>query len=158
MANEFSIAPQTVFRISSEGASGEVHLSPEAWRVLTQVNGSRSLAEIATNLNADAAKIAQTADELVRLGLLAAAQDSTTPIRTTVNGVFFENISKEFVRVVGPIGPILIDEEIANLGESREDFPRDKVSSLVERVSAQIPDEKKRLNFQRIILEAIRSL
>lgn len=158
MANESGIAPQTVFQISSEGATGEVHLSPDAWRVLTQVDGSRSVEEIAANLNTNAAKIVQTAEELLRLGLLAAANHSATPARTTVNGMFFENIEKEFVRVVGPIGPILIEEVIENLGESRETFPRDKVSALVERVSSQIPDEKKRLNFQRIILKAIRSL
>lgn len=158
MATDLSITSQTVLRISSEGAAGEVHLSPEAWRVLTQVNGSRSTDEIATNLGIDPASVAKTAEELVRLGLLAIDAKPTTPIRTTVDGVFFENIEKEFVRVVGPIGPILIEEEIANLDESREKFPRDKVSSLVERVSAQIPDEKKRVNFQRIILQAIQGL
>ncbi len=158
MANDVGITPQTIFRISAEGATGAVHLSAEAWRVLTQVNGSRSIGEIATNLNADAAQIVRTAVDLFRLGLLAADKQSTVPVRTTVNGVFFENIEKEFVRVIGPIGPILIEEEIANLGEGRENFPRDKVAMLVERVSAQIADEKKRVNFQRIMLEAIRKL
>ncbi len=158
MPNDLSITPQTIFRISSDGATSEVHLSPEAWRVLTQVNGTRSVGEIAANLNVDPAIAFKMAEELVRLGLLAVDTQSTTPARTTVGGIFFENIEKELVRVVGPIGPILIEEEIANLGESRNSFPRDKVSSLVERVSVQIPDEKKRVNFQRIILEAIRNL
>jgi len=158
MANDVSISPQTIFRISTDGATGEVHLSAESWRVLTQVDGSRSIGEIATSLNIDAAQTARTAEDLFRLGLLALAKQSTVPVRTTVNGVFFENIAKEFVRVIGPIGPILIEEEIANLGEGRENFPRDKVAMLVERVSAQINDEKKKVNFQRIMLEAIRKL
>lgn len=158
MPNDQSITSQTIFRISSDGAVGEIHLSAEAWRVLTQVDGSRSVGEIAANLSVDPAFVTKTTGELERLGLLAVDSKSTEPVRTTVNGVFFENIEKEFVRVVGPIGPILIEEEIANLGESRDSFPRDKVSSFVERVSAQIPDEKKRLNFQRITLEAIRKL
>ncbi len=158
MANDSVVALETIFRISSEGATGEVHLSANAWRVLTQVNGARSIREIAANLNADPGQTLRSAEELFRLGLVVVDSQTAVPAKATVNGVFFQNIEKEFVKVVGPIGPILIEEEVANLGEARENFPRAKVAELVERVSAQIEDDAHRLNFQRIILQAIRKL
>jgi len=158
MANDTVVALETIFRISSEGATGEVHLSARAWRVLTQIDGSRSVREIAANLNADPEQTLRATEELFRLGLVVVDNQAAVPAKATVNGVFFQNIEKEFVKVVGPIGPILIEEEIANLGEARENFPRAKVAELVERVSAQIEDDTHRLNFQRIILQAIRKL
>ena len=53
---------------------------------------------------------------------------------------------------------MIIDDEIAALGETRESFPRHKVAELVERVSADIGDENKRLRFQQIMLDMLKRL
>lgn len=152
MANEIQVTQDSIFRISAEGAPSEVRLSSDAWRVLSQVNAVRSLAEIASNLNADIKAITHTAEELVRLGLLAVDTSADAPLNPTVNRTFFERIEKEFVSVMGPMGPLLIEEQVSSLGESRDQFPREKVAALVEQVGAQIGDEKKRLNFLRLML------
>ena len=157
MANP-TITPQTIFRLGGEGAVGEVRLSAEAWRVLTQVNSARSVADIAANLNVDPVLVTKTAEELCRLGLLGVENLNAAALQTNMDAAFFQNIEREITRIMGPIGPILIEEEVANLGETRDNFPRALVAALVERVSAQIADEKKRVGFQRIMLEAIQKL
>ena len=53
---------------------------------------------------------------------------------------------------------LLIDEGVEALSESRESFPLGKAANLVEKVSSEIADEGKRANFQRAMLEAIKTL
>ncbi len=156
VAANILVTPQTVFRLSSSGAPGEVQLTAEEWRVIAQLNGERTISDVAANLKKDSGFVAKTADDLYRLGLLAVGSASDEPARTTMDGAFFEFIEGEFVKKIGPFGLVLIEDEVVNLGESRDSFPRDKVAALVEHVSEHITDEAKRIDFQRIMLEAIR--
>lgn len=154
------VIPSTdvVFRLSPGGSSGAVSLQPEEWQVLAQVNGARDVAEIADELGQDEFAAAKVLYGLATAGLLEVMEKSTAPPRATINGGFFGRLNGEFTGVMGPLGPLIIDEEIEALGETRESFPREKVAALVERVSAEIDDEQKRLRFQQIMLEMLKGL
>ncbi len=156
MAAEIAVTPQSVFRLSAASAPAEIQLSPETWRVIAQINGARTISEIAANLKTDSAAVEKAAQDLYRLGLLREGQESDEPARTTVDGAFFDHIEAEFIKMIGPFGPILIGDEIEYLGASRENFPRVQVAELVERISAHITEEPRRVRFQQIMLEAIR--
>ncbi len=64
----------------------------------------------------------------------------------------------ELTKVMGPVAPLIIDDEVAALGAAKDSFPRDRVAELVEKVSSEITDEAKRASFQKIMLEAIETL
>lgn len=80
------------------------------------------------------------------------------PPTPTINGDFFSRLNGEFTEVMGPLGRMIIDDEIAALGEARESFPRDRLAELVERVSAKIEGQDKRARFQQIMLDVLRGL
>jgi len=147
-----------VFKFSPTGSAGAVSLQPDEWSVLAQVNGARSVAEIADVLDRDEFAVAKVLYGLATAGLLEEGEKPEAPPRATINGDFFGRLNGEFVEVMGPLGPVIVDDEIAALGETRESFPRDKVAALVERVSAEISDEEKRVRFQRIMLDMLSSL
>lgn len=73
-----------------------------------------------------------------------------------INRDFFARLNREFTGVMGPLGPVIIEDEIAALGETPESFPRDKLAELVERVSTRIEGEDKRARFQQIMLDILR--
>lgn len=154
------VIPSTdvVFKLSPAGASGAVNLEAEEWQVLARVNAARTVAQIAQDLGEDEFAVAKVLHRLVSAGLLEVGEKPEAPVRPTVNGGFFHRLNSEFTEVMGPLGPVIIDDEIAALGEMRESFPRDKVAQLVERVSAEIQDAEKRSRFQGIMLQAIRNL
>lgn len=149
---------QVVFRMSTGDLAGEVNLKPEAWRVLAQINGVRSVAEIAKNLNMDEATTITIADALFKSKILEIAPGSALPSSDSVGADFFAEATRELAKAMGPLASIVIEDEIAALGERADDFPRDKLADLVERVSEVIKDNTKRVNFQRSMLEAIRKL
>lgn len=149
---------QVVFKLSSGDVAGEINLKPEAWRVLTQINGNRTVAEVATSVGMDAVSVTQIVDMLYKAGILEVAAGSTAIPTETVDAAFFKQVTTELARAMGPLAQIIVEDEVANLNEKLDDFPRDRIPDLVERVSAAIPDPKKRLTFQQIMLDTIRKL
>ncbi len=155
MADTSNLA-QVVFKVYSGNIAGEINLKPEAFRLLVQVDGVRTVAEIAQGIGVDQAAAASIAASLYKAGVLEIVSGVVAPPRATVNGVFFDHVTRELTLVIGPVASMLIEDEVSALGETRENFPRNRMAELVERVSGEIRDEQKRVNFQRVMLEAIR--
>jgi hypothetical protein len=149
---------QVVFKLSSGDVAGEINLKPEAWRVLTQVNGARTVTDVAKSVGMDEVTVTQIIDMLYKAGILEVAAGSAPIPAETVDASFFKSVSTELARAMGPLAQIIIEDEVANLNEKMDDFPRERIPDLVERVSAAIPDPKKRLHFQQIMLDNIRKI
>jgi hypothetical protein len=149
---------EMVFKLSASGSAGAVSLEPEEWQVLAKVNGERDVSDIAMALGWDELLVSRLLLRLVTGGLLEAAEETRPGPTPVVNGGFFARLDEEFVDMVGPLGPVIIDDEIATMGETRDYFPRDRAAELVERISADIEDEGRRARFQKTVLELLRSL
>ncbi len=146
-----------VFQLSASGANGAVSLEPEEWRVLAKVDGERDVSEIAEALTWDELLVSKLLVRLVTNGLLELTTGRQAGPTPAVDGGFFGLLDEQFVEAVGPLGPVIIDDEIATMGETREHFPRARAAELVERISADIEDEGKRALFQQAILGLLRS-
>ncbi len=83
-------------------------------------------------------------------------REATAPASPPVDAAFLGQLEQELAREIGPMAALVIDEEIEALGESRESFPWDKATHLVEKVSTEIADEGKRLRFTEATLQALR--
>src|SRR5512136_3367071 len=68
-----------IFMLSNRELSNEVTVTPTAWRVLAQCDGTRTVADIARGLAMDEAAVAQVADTLFRCGILQVAPGSPGP-------------------------------------------------------------------------------
>ncbi|MCK4897395.1 MAG: DUF4388 domain-containing protein [Anaerolineales bacterium] len=154
------VIPSTnvVFKFSSSGSPGSVNLQPNEWQVLTQVNGAHSVAEIAESMGQDEFTVAKVLYGLSSAGLLIEGEKPAVPPKAIVNGSFFDNLNNEIIEILGPLGPMVIEEMVDALNETLESFPRDKVAKLVERVSAEIDGEDKQQRFQQIILDMFKNL
>jgi hypothetical protein len=147
---------QVAFRLSTGELNGEINLKPEAWRILSQVNGVRTLGEIAQTVGMDITAATNIAEVLLNAHILEVAPGSAAPLSPKVDATFFDEVTRELARAIGPLAGIIIEDEIAALGEKRESFPRDRFAELIERVSEQVHDPNKRVRFQRVMLDALR--
>ena len=138
-----------VFNISPSGSTSTVSLKPIEWQVLAQVNGERSVTEIGDILDLHEFEVARIVYSLTTAGLLHEISDARTVFREIVDEEFFVQLANHFTEVMGPIGPIIIEEEINLLGEDKAAFPQAKAAELVERVSLEIADGAKRAEFQK---------
>jgi hypothetical protein len=149
---------RTIFRLSTRELPSEVTLTPAAWRVLVQFDGQRSLADVARGLGMEEPLVAQITSTLLHSGMLQVASGEGSPALATVSTPFFDRLTTELARAVGPLAVLTLEDEILALSETRDGFPRDRAPELVERLSLTIQDDARRLKFQQVMLEAIRKL
>jgi hypothetical protein len=76
----------------------------------------------------------------------------------SVPRTFFDALVAGLTEAMGPMAKIVLRDQINALGESSETFPREKLGMLVELVSGEVLDERMRLQFQRLMLQQIRTL
>lgn len=148
---------QSIFNLA-QGTTGAINLDPNEWKVLAQVNGIRTITDIADSLGWEDFEAANVTAGLVRTGLLELIEESKSLPVTAIDNEFFDRLNDEFIEVIGPMGPVIIDEKVAALNETRESFPRNKVADLVEQVSTEIEDADQRMRFQQIMLDLLRSI
>jgi len=67
-------------------------------------------------------------------------------------------VEKELAQIIGPLAPIVLDDHISGLGESRDAFPKDKMPELIELLSNEITDARKMIDFQKSMLSIIRNI
>ena len=145
-----------VFNISPSGSTSTVSLRPIEWQVLAQVNGERSVVEIGEILNLNEFDVARIVYSLTTAGLLHEVVGGSTKFREIADDSFFTMLSEIYTEIMGPIGPIIIEDEIKLLGEDKNAFPQDKLAELVERISLEIADNKKRAGFQKRMVSLLR--
>ncbi len=89
---------------------------------------------------------------LLKLEVVAKAP----PLKATVGAPFFQSLLAAVAAAMGPLAEIIIDDAVADMGATRETFPRELVSALAERIASEIRDPEKRVRFQQTMLSMIR--
>jgi hypothetical protein len=110
---------QVIFRISSSEIKSDISLKPEAWRILTQANGVRSIAEIARHLGTDEAATFRIADSLFQANILEVAPGSVAAPSVTVGNAFFKQVVYELTSR-WTTRSIIIEDEIAARRKERQ--------------------------------------
>ena len=147
-----------VFKLSGYKSSDDIKLKSAEWNILTHVDGMRSIREISKALHVDEIGVAKVLHGLFSAGLLVVVETSKPPPEKAVEREFLKRVDKELAKALGPIASVIVDDQIAEMGQQREAFPRNKAAELVEAVSSEITDEGKRIRFQRNMLEILRDL
>jgi DNA-binding MarR family transcriptional regulator len=138
-----------------QGNAEDRSIHADQWKVLALCNGSKRVSEIADTLRWDIFKTSKIIFQMVQDGLLERTGElleEQKPLqKKNVNGSFFPHIENELKRLMGPIAPIIIDDIVTDIGESKESFPQELVDKLLEAIVAEIPDIAKRAEFHKVI-------
>jgi len=145
-----------VFKLSSKRAPDEVRLKHDSWSVLSQIDGKKTVGDISDELKMGEYDTARNLYKLFSSGLIEVATAPQRKAKKIVDGGFFDLVEKELAGIIGPVAPVILDEEIKDMGEERNSFPVEKVSLLVEKVSGEIADDTQRIAFQKTTLSALR--
>jgi hypothetical protein len=145
-----------VFKLSSKRAPDEVQLKHDVWSVLSQIDGKKTVGNIANELKIGEYNAARILYKLFSSGLIEVATGPQRKAKKTVDTGFFAFVEKELAAIVGPVASVIVEDDISEMGEERGAFPADKVSLLVEKLSGEIADETQRIAFQKSVLGALR--
>jgi hypothetical protein len=76
----------------------------------------------------------------------------------TVPPEFFEYMTRIAIAAMGPMAPLVLQDQMSALGEPRESFPRPKLKELIELVSREILNETMRFRFQEMMFQELEAL
>ncbi len=69
---------------------------------------------------------------------------------------FFKKLEEVLVKIIGPVAVYVINDVLWELNEIRDKFLIDKIPLLIESISREILDDKKRVHFQKEMLDLIK--
>jgi len=146
-------SPNAIFRISLQSRSEDMNIKGDQWNVLALANGTKAVLEIARMLGWDEFKTSKVICQLVQAGLLEKGEEKGTPSKKYIDKDFFRMVENELKKVMGPVAPFIIDDQLIEFGETKDAFPEDQALSFVEVLGEAIPNEAKRKEFKRTMME-----
>jgi len=142
-----------VFSLSLRNNGESKIISADQWNVVALSNGTRNVSDIARVLNWDEFKVIRTIYELVQAGLLEQVVGQKSVKKKIVRESFFSVIENELRKVMGAVSPFVIDDKLDEFGDKRDSFPQEKLLSFVDALGEEIPQDDKRIEFKRVIME-----
>lgn len=71
---------------------------------------------------------------------------------------FLVSLREALIDAMGPMGKVILSEQLKHLGASMDRFPRDKIGSLIDSLSREIFDSRSRDRFRKGISDGVRTL
>jgi hypothetical protein len=143
----------SVFRLSLQKDGQNKNISADQWNVLAMSNGMRTISEIARALTWDEWKTVRVIYQLIQAGLLEQVGEQKPVNKKLVRESFFSVVENELKKVMGAVSPFVIDDKLVEFGERKDSFPQDKLLSFIEALGEEIPQDDKRKEFKRAVME-----
>lgn len=139
-----SVEPDAVLRVAAQGALDDaVLLSLGALHLWRYLDGTSSLRELAARSGVAISAIVAGAAELLDQGLVEFASLAVADPR------FARELAREAVDLLGPVGSIVVEDALIELGVSEAALPVGLVDELVTEVARAFPGGERRFEFSR---------
>jgi hypothetical protein len=148
---------KAVFRIANlpEDHTGPVTVPNVGWRVLSKLDGVRTVQEIAEILRIPFAYIAKVIFSLCQAGLAEPAGATTKPVADIVPPALLNRVASILTEVIGPMAPLVLRDQIEAMGESPSSLPEAKLDELVSLIGREISDGKLKNKFEESMFQEI---
>ncbi len=133
---------------------GEVSLDSRMLQVLMELDGKKNLGKVAQALNMTLKDLRIIIQKLHQLKLCEPAKEAI-PV---LDRRFFNYLSAELSRAMGPIADVVIEDEINAMGEEPARFPAHRAAELVDLLARQILREERKVAFQQAMVKKLREI
>ncbi len=148
---------KAVFRIAelSESHAGPVTVPNVGWRVLTKLDGVRTVQELAELLRIPFAYTAKVIYNLHNAGLVECAVTAAKPTTDLVPPALLDRVSNIMAEVLGPMAPLILRDQIEALGESPDSLPEEKLDALIVLIGKEIGEGQLKTKFEESMIHEI---
>jgi hypothetical protein len=149
------VVPSTsaVFRLSLQKSPENKNIDAEQWNVLALCNGTKTISEIAESLSWDEFKTSKVIFQLVQSALLEKVEDQKPVKKKPVSQSFFAMVETELKKVIGPLAPLIISDQLSDMGETKDSLGQDQALTFVEKLGEEISNDSKKKEFLRIMTD-----
>ena len=148
---------KAVFRLAELGDdnTGPVTVPNVGWRVLSKLDGIRSVQEVAELLRIPFAYAAKVIYSLHTAGLVEAITPAAKPAAELVPPALLNRVTNILTDMIGPMAPLVLRDQIAFLGESPDSLPESKLDELITLIGREISDGKLKSRFEESMIQEI---
>jgi hypothetical protein len=147
---------KAVFRLAelSEDNTGPVTVPNVGWRILSKLDGIRSVQDVAELLRIPFAYAAKVIYSLHKAGLVALTPVAK-PAVELVPAALLSRVTNLLTDMIGPMAPLVLRDQIESLGESADSLPESKLEELITLIGQEISDGKLKSRFEESMVQEI---
>jgi len=141
-----------VFKQSIRGDLGKLSLDGQMLSVLMSFDGKKTLGQVAQQSGITLGAIRPIVARLIKYKLIE-------PVETQENVVdqdFMAYLVSQLSVAIGPLGGIIVEDGLEDLGYTKTNFPTHRTAELVNLLSQEIQREDKRIQFKQVMLKKIK--
>ena len=150
--------PEDILKLNPDKPTSEIKLKSAEWQIVLQIDGHKKVKEIVKLLNTDPGEVLNNIANLHQKGLILAEAQTEIENINYVNSDFFKMVEHTLVSFIGPVAPYVISDVVIELEVDKDRFDKANVPMLIESISQEIPDDTKRVRFQKEMLEYIKKI
>jgi hypothetical protein len=129
----------------------ETLLDGRTLEVLLALDGRKTVQEIASQTGLNIIHFRECLAKLWKLGLVECL-DASGPL---MNGTFFDSLKTALIQLVGPMGEVLLEDVLSDMGLSKAKTPVTRAGDLIDRLAEQIPDPAMGNKFRQAMVKKI---
>jgi predicted transcriptional regulator len=141
-----------VFKRAVRQDIGEFSLDHQMLSVLMELDGKAPLGAVAQKTGLNMSSMREIIAKLMQNGLV----EKVDPKIVMLDKDFFDYLMAHLSLAVGPIAPVLIEDEVENLGYELSRFPGHHVAELIDNLAQEIRRQEKKNVFLKMMATKIR--
>ncbi len=146
-----------IFKLRADQLPKEVTLSSMEWAVITQIDGKRTVDDIARNLAMNVDEAVKIFEALAEKGLIVQSHVKEKRVERLSDSAL-KRIEKILTTYIGPVAIYVLKDAINELQTADGHLLKDQLPELIELLSDEISDEKKNIQFQKEMLNFLKEL
>jgi predicted transcriptional regulator len=131
---------------------GEFPLDHQMLSVFMELDGKAPLGAVAQKTGLNMSSMREIIAKLMQNGLV----EKVEPKIVMLDKDFFDYLMAHLSLAVGPIAPVLIEDEVENLGYELSRFPGHRVAELIDNLAQEIRRQEKKNVFLKMMATKIR--
>ena len=142
---------ETYYRKVIRKDNNEISLDADMIRLLIAIDETKSLYQIADEVGMGEVTLKKSLSKLLEQGLIEPVKKDL-PV---MDKIFLQALKINLSKSIGPMAKILIEEVVSDMELTTPEIPVHQAAELITALSHEIPDEKKRIEFKKSMMDIL---
>ena len=131
--------------------NNEISLDADMIRLLIAIDENKSLYQIADEVEMEDATLTKNLSKLLEQGLIEPVKKDL-PV---LDKIFLQALKINLSKTIGPMAEILIEDVVSDMELMAPEIPVHQAAELITALSHEIPDEIKRIEFKKSMMDIL---
>jgi hypothetical protein len=142
-----AVKENMIFVKNDDKSPEEASLMHLEWAVVSQLDGKKTVNQIAENLALNTKEVEQIFEKLTAENLIILVDQSGKDNRVPFE--FFKKLGHEMTLLLGPVAGLILDDVFELLSTNKDKIKKNQLPILLDLLANQITDPVKQIEFQK---------